>query len=217
MRLDDRLRVTPSPALFADLKQLLGPGMPDRMSGSTRASGLASSSALVIARSRWSARVVGRRLGVALDRRRSASSSTTSGSAEDAARAAGRVLRHRVVRRRRPAPSGLLCGHRWRRCSLDRVPLLTLAAVVVGSVARRLADAARRRRARPARPARRSRATAADGTQLPGAARRCRSAARGSRCRPVRWSGLALVFIGLTPRRVADPVDDAPRWVGSAP
>jgi len=26
MRLDDRLRVTPSPALFADLKQLLGPG-----------------------------------------------------------------------------------------------------------------------------------------------------------------------------------------------
>ena len=25
MRLDDRLRVTPSPALFADLKQLLGP------------------------------------------------------------------------------------------------------------------------------------------------------------------------------------------------
>jgi len=26
MRLDDRLRVTPSPALFADLKHLLGPG-----------------------------------------------------------------------------------------------------------------------------------------------------------------------------------------------
>jgi DNA polymerase III subunit alpha len=26
MRLDERLRVTPSPALFADLKQLLGPG-----------------------------------------------------------------------------------------------------------------------------------------------------------------------------------------------
>jgi DNA polymerase-3 subunit alpha len=26
MRLDDRLRVAPSPALFADLKQLLGPG-----------------------------------------------------------------------------------------------------------------------------------------------------------------------------------------------
>jgi DNA polymerase-3 subunit alpha len=26
MRLDDKLRVTPSPALFADLKQLLGPG-----------------------------------------------------------------------------------------------------------------------------------------------------------------------------------------------
>ena len=26
MRLDDGLRVTPSPALFADLKQLLGPG-----------------------------------------------------------------------------------------------------------------------------------------------------------------------------------------------
>ena len=26
MRLDDRLRVTPTPALFADLKQLLGPG-----------------------------------------------------------------------------------------------------------------------------------------------------------------------------------------------
>ena len=26
MRLDDRLRVTPSPALFADLKALLGPG-----------------------------------------------------------------------------------------------------------------------------------------------------------------------------------------------
>jgi DNA polymerase-3 subunit alpha len=26
MRLDDRLRVSPSPALFADLKQLLGPG-----------------------------------------------------------------------------------------------------------------------------------------------------------------------------------------------
>ncbi len=26
MRLDDRLRVTASPALFADLKQLLGPG-----------------------------------------------------------------------------------------------------------------------------------------------------------------------------------------------
>jgi len=26
MRLDDRLRVTPAPALFADLKQLLGPG-----------------------------------------------------------------------------------------------------------------------------------------------------------------------------------------------
>jgi DNA polymerase-3 subunit alpha len=26
LRLDDRLRVTPAPALFADLKQLLGPG-----------------------------------------------------------------------------------------------------------------------------------------------------------------------------------------------
>ena len=26
IRLDDRLRVTPTPALFADLKQLLGPG-----------------------------------------------------------------------------------------------------------------------------------------------------------------------------------------------
>lgn len=26
MRLDDQLRVSPSPALFADLKQLLGPG-----------------------------------------------------------------------------------------------------------------------------------------------------------------------------------------------
>jgi DNA polymerase-3 subunit alpha len=26
LKLDDRLRVTPSPALFADLKQLLGPG-----------------------------------------------------------------------------------------------------------------------------------------------------------------------------------------------
>jgi DNA polymerase-3 subunit alpha len=26
MRLGDNLRVTPSPALFADLKQLLGPG-----------------------------------------------------------------------------------------------------------------------------------------------------------------------------------------------
>jgi DNA polymerase III subunit alpha len=26
MRLDDGLRVTPTPALFADLKQLLGPG-----------------------------------------------------------------------------------------------------------------------------------------------------------------------------------------------
>jgi DNA polymerase-3 subunit alpha len=26
LRLDDRLRVAPSPALFADLKQLLGPG-----------------------------------------------------------------------------------------------------------------------------------------------------------------------------------------------
>ena len=26
MRLDDRLRVTPAPPLFADLKQLLGPG-----------------------------------------------------------------------------------------------------------------------------------------------------------------------------------------------
>jgi DNA polymerase-3 subunit alpha len=26
MRLDERLRVSPSPALFADLKQLLGPG-----------------------------------------------------------------------------------------------------------------------------------------------------------------------------------------------
>jgi DNA polymerase-3 subunit alpha len=26
LRLDDRLRVTPSPALFADLKALLGPG-----------------------------------------------------------------------------------------------------------------------------------------------------------------------------------------------
>lgn len=26
MRLDDRLRVTPNSALFADLKQLLGPG-----------------------------------------------------------------------------------------------------------------------------------------------------------------------------------------------
>ena len=32
LRLDDNLRVTPSPALFADLKQLLGPGMPDGMS-----------------------------------------------------------------------------------------------------------------------------------------------------------------------------------------
>ena len=27
MRLDDRLRVTPSPALFGDLKALLGPGV----------------------------------------------------------------------------------------------------------------------------------------------------------------------------------------------
>ena len=26
LRLDDRLRVAPTPALFADLKQLLGPG-----------------------------------------------------------------------------------------------------------------------------------------------------------------------------------------------
>ena len=26
LRLDERLRVTPTPALFADLKQLLGPG-----------------------------------------------------------------------------------------------------------------------------------------------------------------------------------------------
>jgi DNA polymerase-3 subunit alpha len=26
LRLDDNLRVSPSPALFADLKQLLGPG-----------------------------------------------------------------------------------------------------------------------------------------------------------------------------------------------
>ena len=26
LRLDDRLRVTPAPSLFADLKQLLGPG-----------------------------------------------------------------------------------------------------------------------------------------------------------------------------------------------
>ena len=26
LRLDDRLRVTPSPALYADLKHLLGPG-----------------------------------------------------------------------------------------------------------------------------------------------------------------------------------------------
>ena len=118
MRLDDRLRVTPSPALFADLKQLLGPGC---LTG------------LSVAR-RWRHRARGLVVVVALRRRRARSpASCGSGSgrrtvgvvvdhrwtADDAFGPASRVLRDRLLRRGRRGRRAA-----WSvsssRCSLDR-------------------------------------------------------------------------------------------------
>ena len=200
MRLDDRLRVTPSPALFADLKQLLGPGMPDRLSGS-RGRPAWVECALVIACPGGRRRRRRVRLGVAVDRTGRRRRSTTSGwprtrpGCRASSTAPGGTSSWRSA-------VGLLCGT-LAALFLDRVPLLTLAAVVVGSVARHLPDAPHRRGARPARPAGRSRRRPPTGPAFPVQLTVCGAEPvdrHAGRCagRVWRWCSSA-----LTPRRVA--------------
>ena len=120
MRLDDRLRVTPSPALFADLKQLLGPGCLTvteaghdlAAAGPASAAVRRSSIVVVVRRGRRDRR---RRLGVALDAARSASSSEHAVAARRSRPARGEFSGTGWYVVVAPSP-GLLTAACWLRC-----------------------------------------------------------------------------------------------------